>query len=71
MVKHSNLIYAVKDGKVIHISAVESGLSCGCTCPACGESLVAKKGQKMMHHFAHKSGSDCEYGYETSLQYSL
>lgn len=67
MVKHSNLIYAVKDGKVIHISAVESGLSCGCTCPACGESLVAKKGQKMMHHFAHKSGSDCEYGYETSL----
>ena len=65
--KHSNLIYAVKDGKVIHISAVESGLSCGCTCPACGESLVAKKGQKMMHHFAHKSGSDCEYGYETSL----
>ncbi len=62
-----NLIYALKDNKPISISDVESGLKCGCTCPSCGEALVAKKGKKMMHHFAHYSGQNCEYGYESSL----
>lgn len=36
-------------------------------CPSCGEPLVAKKGAKRMHHFAHYSDHSCEYGYETSL----
>lgn len=62
-----NLVYAIKDGAGINIEDVESGLKCGCVCPACGEPLVAKKGTKVMHHFAHHSGSTCEYGYETSL----
>lgn len=62
-----NLVYAIKDGAGISIEDVESGLKCGCVCPACGEPLVAKKGTKVMHHFAHHSGSTCEYGYETSL----
>lgn len=65
--KHSNMIYAIKDGEIISITDVERGLKCGCTCPACGEPLIAKKGQIMMHHFAHTSGNCCEYGYETSL----
>lgn len=64
--KH-NLIYGVRDGKTISIEEVESGLNCGCVCPACGEVLVAKKGKQMMHHFAHYSGHSCEYGYESSL----
>lgn len=62
-----NLVYAIKDGAGISIEDVDSGSKCGCVCPACGEPLVAKKGTKVMHHFAHHSGSNCEYGYETSL----
>lgn len=64
---HSNLIYALKDSKMVSIDDVESGLKCQCRCPACGGKLVAKKGNILMHHFAHYSLTTCEYGYETSL----
>lgn len=63
----SNLIYAIKEGRLVHISAVEKGLACGAVCPACGERLIARKGEKVAHHFAHYSVKECEYGYETSL----
>ena len=62
-----NLLYALRDNSIVSISDVESGLKCGCVCPACGERLVAKKGKIMMHHFAHYSGENCAYGYESSL----
>ena len=65
--KQLNLITALKDGQIVNIDDVENGLKCGCVCPACGEPLVAKKGSKMMHHFAHHAGHNCEYGYESSL----
>lgn len=65
--KRLNLTYALKDGEITHISKVKRGLECGCTCPACGERLIAKKGQKVMHHFAHQATKECEYGYESSL----
>ena len=62
------LIFALNnDEEIVSIDNVESGLSCNCMCPACGEPLVAKKGKDMMHHFAHYSGYSCEYGHETSL----
>lgn len=64
---HLNLIYALKDREIVHISEVERGLKCECSCPACGERLVAKKGQRMTHHFAHQAARNCEYGYESSL----
>lgn len=64
---NSNLIYALKNNEIVHISEVENGLACDCVCPSCGEKLVAKKGDKVVHHFAHKSNLNCEYGYETSL----
>lgn len=67
MPAHQNLIYALKDGQITSIADVESGLKCGCVCPACGETLVAKKGSKVTHHFAHHAGTNCEYGYQTSL----
>lgn len=67
MVNYSNLIYAKKGDEIVSVDDVESGLACGCTCPACGEKLVAKKGDKRTHHFAHYSKKDCEYGYESSL----
>lgn len=62
-----NMIYAIKDTRLVHISEVDSGLKCECVCPACGEELIARKGSKMMHHFAHKSTIECEFGYQTSL----
>lgn len=65
--KNQNMTYALKDGKTVHISEVESGLRCECICPACGERLIARKGTKVSHHFAHKSTVECEYGYQTSL----
>lgn len=65
--KQLNLTVALKDGVVTSVDDVESGLKCGCVCPACGEKLIAKKGAKRMHHFAHFSGHTCEYGYESSL----
>ena len=67
MTKHSKLIYALKDGNIVSIDDVPSGKECGCVCPACGDELIARKGQKRMHHFAHRSNEDCEYGYESSL----
>lgn len=67
MIKHSKLIYALKDGNIVSIADVPSGKECGCVCPACGDELIARKGQKRMHHFAHRSNEDCEYGYESSL----
>ena len=65
--KQLKMIYALKDGEIVSIDDVEKGLKCNCVCPACGEPLVAKKGEHMMKHFAHHSGHSCEYGYETSL----
>lgn len=67
MITHSKLIYALKDGNIVSIADVPSGKKCGCVCPACGDELIARKGQKRMHHFAHRSNEDCEYGYESSL----
>ena len=61
------LYYGIKDGQIVSINDVNSGKTCGCVCPSCGEQLIAKKGKIMIHHFAHASTKDCEYGYETSL----
>lgn len=65
--QQQNLIYALQGNELLHISQVESGLKCNCVCPSCGSELVARKGKKMMHHFAHHNTDVCKYGYETSL----
>ena len=57
---------ALKAGKLVYIDDVERGLKCGCTCPACGEALIARKGDIRGHHFAHQAG-ECATGLETSL----
>ena len=61
------LTYGLKNGIIKHISEVESGLVCGCVCPACGDRLIAKKGAVVKHHFAHQAKEPCEYGLETAL----
>jgi len=55
------------NGEIVHISTVVSGLQCHCTCPACGRTLVARKGDKTAHHFAHfGAGTGCGAGVETN-----
>lgn len=47
------------DGTSVHISEAESGSLAGLRCE-CGAGLVAKKGPKNAHHFAHESGGAVE-----------
>lgn len=63
--KHAG--YAIRDGILLHISDVQRGLACGCSCVVCGERLVAKKGSVRRHHFSHESESDCVGSAETAL----
>jgi len=50
-----------------HISEVRKGKKCQCRCPACGAKLIAKKGRRKKHHFAHYFVSECAAGAETAL----
>lgn len=61
------LPFGLKSGELLHISEVEKGLACDCTCPSCEHPLVARKGEKTSHHFAHHKGKECEHGLETAL----
>lgn len=61
------MTYALREGRLVHVSEVESGLACGCVCPSCSGKLEAKKGAKQAHHFAHYNAEECKTGYETSL----
>jgi len=62
------LVYGIKrDGGTAHISEVVRGLRCDCRCPACDQVLVAKKGLKQLHHFAHyNKGISCSHVAETN-----
>lgn len=56
------------NGNLAHVSDVSSGLACNCRCPECGGLLVARKGQVIVHHFAHQAGMNCTGGgWETAL----
>ena len=61
------LKYGLKEGSLVHIDAVSNGLSCGCTCPACGGRLTAHQGGKNQHHFKHYRTADCDHGAESAL----
>jgi len=64
------LPYGIKNGELVHISTVEKGLKCECVCPACKHPLIARKGAKTVHHFAHSNHSECAKGIETALHLS-
>lgn len=59
--------YGLKDGMLTHVSEVHSGLKCGCVCPACKSPLVARKGSRNVHHFAHYENTECAGNVETTL----
>ena len=65
-----DLTYALNsEGKLVNIEQAESGKKCNCICPACQKSLVAKKGKKRKHHFAHSSGKNCKHAIESMLHH--
>ena len=49
--------FAIREGILVHVSAVAGGNACECTCPVCEEDVVAKKGAIRSHHFAHAAKS--------------
>ena len=53
--------------RLVHVNDVPSGLACDCTCPECGALLIARKGKKNQHHFAHANGADCAGARMTAL----
>lgn len=55
------------NGRLVHVDDVLSGLACDCTCPGCGASLIARKGEKNQHHFAHANGAECSGARMTAL----
>ncbi len=65
--REENFGWATRDGRVVHISEVFRGLKCGCICSECGSRLVARKGLKRKHHFAHESSDVCLNAGETGL----
>lgn len=54
--------------QLVSIKQVEKGLACHCFCFECNESVVAKKGEKNEHHFAHSSNKEsCNISPESIL----
>ena len=66
--KGPQLTWAIgSNGEPAHISEMERGLKCACTCPMCGSDLVAKQGKVQEHHFAHAKDAECAHAVETAL----
>jgi len=61
------LPFGLKNNQLVHISEVERGIKCECSCPACGHPLVARKGNVRIDHFSHYKQSECEHGHETAI----
>lgn len=54
--------------QIVGIKQVERGLACNCYCFECGEPVVARKGEKNEHHFAHSSNKEsCHINPESIL----
>jgi len=64
------LPFALRGSELVEVAQVERGLACGCVCPACGHRLIARKGEKTIHHFAHGKSSMCGRAVETALHFA-
>lgn len=67
---NNKIPFGLMNGVLMGISEVQSGLACGCVCPACQRKLQANKGQKISHYFSHDPSKDsnvCESAFETSI----
>ncbi|WP_193067760.1 hypothetical protein [Halomonas sp. 3D7M] len=60
--------FGQRKGQVVAPADVPRGLACGCNCPSCGTSLIAKRMSKSgLFFFAHHNAPDCPKGFETAL----
>ncbi len=57
----------MKNNELVSIYDVPKGLDCGCVCPECGATLIARQGTKRTFHFAHNKTEECEKSLETAL----
>lgn len=42
-------------GELVEVGQVKTGRDCGCVCPSCGQSVIARQGNINQWHFAHDS----------------
>ena len=54
-------------GRIVSIREVANGKTCDCSCPECGEVVIARQGEIRQWHFAHASGADCSGSAEGPL----
>ena len=69
-ISNNKIPFGLKDGVLVGVSEVQSGLACGCVCPSCHRKLQANKGKKVSHYFSHdpsKQTRACESAFETSI----
>lgn len=62
MSARDHALYAMRDGRGVHVSEVPQGVRCGCTCGVCNGPLVACKGWKYKHYFRHRALNGCPGG---------
>ena len=68
--KNIPIVFASRDGKVVQIEDVESGLNCNCYCLECNSKLVAHKGEKVIQHFKHYDKVEKESCFETAIHFA-
>lgn len=64
--------FGLRNGKLLGVSEVKSGLACDCVCVSCGRNLQANKGDKVSHYFSHDPSAEtmaCESAFETSIHW--
>lgn len=67
--ERGGLVVGLRDGNLVSINDVVSGLACNCTCPnpLCGDRLVAHRGDEIAWHFKHHNKKECRAGFESAL----
>ena len=69
-ISNNKIPFGLKNGLLVDVSEVVSGLACGCICPSCKRKLQANKGQIVSHYFSHDPSAEtkaCESAFETSV----
>jgi hypothetical protein len=66
--KTIKLPFGLNEDKIlVHVTEVERGKNCNCTCPDCESPLVASKGSINQPHFKHAVDNNCEGGLESAV----
>jgi len=63
----------LSDGLMVDASSVPRGRHCGCVCPSCATSLIARQGEVREWHFAHATNDSgveqvCDYSALVSIR---